>query len=102
MFSPLTCAHDNRFLPKGASIFMYFNEELERGAKGRAFGDVPPRLDWDLLNHIGYIRTHWLPRPKSSFDNNGNIRVGQGEVDLEAFIRLVENELDFISHTNQN
>jgi len=67
------------FLPKGAALFAYFNEDDIYG--------TPARLDWDLLNNMGYIRSHWLPtRP--------------GEHDFDAFVKLVDHELDVISHTN--
>ena len=74
------------FLPKGASLLTYFNEK-ERG------GNTSPRLDWDLLNNLSYIRVHWLPRPRA----HGSII--PREADYEAFISLIDHELDLISHT---
>jgi hypothetical protein len=40
-------------------------------------------LDWDLLNNLGYIRTHWLP-------------IGtMNELDgLDALVYLVRHEMD--------
>lgn len=76
------------FLPQGASLFVYFNEE-EKG------GDTSPRLDWDLLNNLSYLRVHWLPRPQAWFDKSPPPQ----EADYEAFIRLIDHELDIISHT---
>jgi len=43
------------FLPKGASLLVFFNEY--EGLK-----NSPARLDWDMWNNLGYIRTHLLPR----------------------------------------
>ncbi len=85
------------FLPKGASLLLYFTEN-PLGMKKR--NDTPARLDWDLLNNIGYIRVHWLPRPKSLF-KGGKPADHQSQVDLEAFVRLVDHELDVISHTSE-
>jgi len=65
------------FLPKGASLFTFFNED-------------EGRLDWDYFNHLGYIRSHWMTR----FRRYDNPR----EEDFEAFIKLLDHELDIISH----
>ena len=78
------------FLPKGASLFAFFNEE-EKG------GDTKARLDWDLVNNLSYLRVHWLPRPQ----NFGRMAAGPTEADFKAFIRLMDHELDIISHTTQ-
>ena len=75
------------FLPKGASLFAFFNAK-EKG------GDTAPRLDWDILNNLGYLRVHWMPRPKKSSSSNET-----SEADYEAFVRMVDHELDIISHT---
>lgn len=81
------------FLPKGASLLAYFNE-IETG------GDTAPRLDWDLLNNLSYIRVHWLPRPKDFVIGDSDFRkkTKPREADYEAFIRLIDHELDIISH----
>ena len=79
------------FLPKGASLLTFFNED-ERG------GDTAPRLDWDLLNNLGYIRVHWLPRPEKNIYD----KTGPQEADYEAFIRLMDHELDIISHLHES
>lgn len=69
------------FLPRGASVFLYF---LESGGveNGRETGK-PARLDWDLFNNIGYLKVHWLP-----------IGTMQKEADLRSLIYLVQHELD--------
>ena len=72
------------FLPRGASLFAFYND-------GDGEGGTPARLDWDLLNNIGYLRLHWLPRPAKE---------GPGQHHYDAFVKLVEHELDVISHTN--
>jgi len=76
------------FLPKGASLLAFFNEK-ETG------GDTMPRLDWDLLNNLSYLRTHWLPRPQAFPGHEG-----PREADYEAFVSLIDHELDIISHTD--
>mmetsp|Transcript_2283 Transcript_2283/g.3493 ORF Transcript_2283/g.3493 Transcript_2283/m.3493 type:complete len:521 (-) Transcript_2283:1212-2774(-) len=82
------------FLPKGASLFAYFHEE-------DGIGLTPARLDWDLLNNLGYLRVHWLPRPRSGArTKRGRTMPGPKEYDYDAFVKLVEHELDVISHTN--
>ena len=43
------------FLPKGASLFVFFHDEEKNGR--------PVRLDWDYFNHLGYVRTHWIRGP---------------------------------------
>lgn len=79
------------FLPKGASLFAFYNEK-EKG------GDnvTPARLDWDLVNNLSYLRVHWLPRPQKFRD--GDYYRQPGEADFSAFVRLVDHELDIISH----
>ena len=78
------------FLPKGASLFVFFHDE--EGKNGR-----PVRLDWDYLNHLGYVRTHWIPRPKQTKAMPGSA-LGPTEIDYDAFVRLMDHELDIISH----
>jgi len=81
------------FLPKGAALFVLFNDE-------EGIGLTPARLDWDMFNHLGYIRTHWLPRVRKSFDTK-RLRASTTdplEVDFDAFVKLVDHELDTISH----
>lgn len=81
------------FLPKGASMFVYFNEK-------DGDNQTPARLDWDLLNNMGHIRTHWLPRAKvTTSKRSGSVR-GPDEMDMLAFEKLVAHEIDLISHTN--
>ena len=77
------------FLPKGASLFVFFHDE--EGKNGR-----PVRLDWDYLNHLGYVRTHWIPRPKQTKEPGSTL--GPTEIDFDAFVRLMDHELDIISH----
>ena len=78
------------FLPKGASVFLYFNDEEGNGGE-------PARLDWDLINHLGYIRAHWLPRFKKTNVMPGS-KTGPLPVDFDVFERLIDHELDIISH----
>lgn len=83
------------FLPKGASLFIYYN------GVDNARGGAPARLDWDLLNNIGYLRVQWMPRPKNEFSSEDGEPVSvQGAADLDAFVKLVDHELDLISHSS--
>jgi hypothetical protein len=41
------------FLSKGASLILFYTEQ---GGIG-----MPARLDWDILNNMAWIRSHWLP-----------------------------------------
>jgi hypothetical protein len=68
------------FLPRGASLIVYYDEGSE---------DDPTvesgHLDWDYLNDLGYIRIHWLP-----------IRRMQQKHHTEMLMELIRTELDFI------
>jgi hypothetical protein len=82
------------FLPKGASLLAFFNEMDGEG-------ETPARLDWDLLYNMGYIRVHWLPRPTHGrLTRRGRGMPGPSSYDFDAFVRLVDHELDIISHLN--
>lgn len=82
------------FLPKGSSMFLYFTKP-----ENRNYGNTHARLDWDLLNNMGYLRMHWLSSPKDLFDANGNINSGR-EAELDVFVSMIDQELDMISHLN--
>lgn len=81
------------FLPKGASLFAFFNEN-------DGHGNTPARLDWDFLNNMGHVRTHWLPRAKANKTKIGRAVRGPEDIDMIAFEKLIAHELDVISHTN--
>jgi len=78
------------FLPRGASLFVFFQDE-------EGDNSSPARLDWDFFNHLAYVRTHWMPRPKQTPTVKGS-KAGPSELDFESFVRLVDHELDIISH----
>jgi len=69
------------FLPRGASVFLYFLET--GGVEGGRDSGKPARLDWDLFNNMGYLKVHWLPR--------GSM---YKEQDLRSLVYLVQHELD--------
>ncbi|KAL3940584.1 MAG: hypothetical protein SGBAC_004914 [Bacillariaceae sp.] len=69
------------FLPKGASVILYYLED--GGVKDGKDTGTPARLDWDLFNNLGYLKVHWLPR--KSMPN---------EKDIRALAVLVQHELD--------
>ena len=69
------------FLPKGASVILYYVED--GGVRNNKNTGTPARLDWDLFNNFGYLKVHWLPK--------GTM---QSETDLKALAVLVQHELD--------
>jgi hypothetical protein len=72
------------FLPRGASLIIYYVGDGSR--ENNKVTGKPARLDWDLFNHMSYIRVHWLPVK--------NMNTPQG---LETFLQLIRNELHVIS-----
>lgn len=85
------------FLPKGASVLLYFSDY--KISDKPWVTDTEAKLDWDLLNNIGYLRAHWLPRAKIKFNpRSGEPSLKQSEIDLDALVKLVDSELDIISH----
>jgi len=81
------------FLPKGASLLLYYTA----AGHGR-HPNTPARLDWDLLNNIGYIRVHWLPKPRQMFLKPIVGQNENGNDDLDFVLNLLDHELDIISH----
>ncbi|VEU34039.1 unnamed protein product [Pseudo-nitzschia multistriata] len=47
------------FLPKGASVQIYYNEK--GGIRHNIDTQLPARLDWDFFNNAGYLHVQWLP-----------------------------------------
>ena len=77
------------FLPRGASLLIYYLEDGGYANNQRNYD--PARLDWDLFNHLGYVRTHWLGQNTMSTDDDQN-----------AFVQLIQHELDFIQRQSNN
>lgn len=84
------------FLPRGAAVLLFFAEfppdkKVETGAYN---GWV---MDWDTYNNFGYVRAHWLP-----LRHLGNVTsdkvADQSAADMDVFVKLVDQELDIISH----
>ena len=71
------------FLPRGASLIVYYNEVGGQEHNIRTF--KPARLDWDLLNNMAYVRVHWFP---SQTMNDAE--------DISAFVKVVQHELGII------
>ena len=69
------------FLPKVASVILYFLEDC--GVQDNKDTGTPARLDWDLFNNLGYLKVHWLPT-----------KTMQTPRDLQALTVLVQHELD--------
>jgi hypothetical protein len=73
------------FLPRGATLIIYYigNGSIEKNKKTFK----PARLDWDLFNHMSYIRVHWLP-----------VKDMNSPKGVATFLQLIRNELHVISH----
>jgi len=72
-------AFSSLFLPKGASLMIYYNEK--GGVQNNKNTMLPARLDWDFFNNLGYLHVNWIPSQNSRFvattvaktkDNNNN------------------------------
>jgi hypothetical protein len=95
------------FLPRGASLIVYYDEENidppAKNADGNAAQDsvdsaeeadpnpnnrpvISGHLDWDYLNNLGYLRVHWLPLR--------SLRQGAGDTSI--LVDLVKSEIEFI------
>jgi hypothetical protein len=70
-------AVSSMFLPRGASLIMYYADKKE--------GVANAKLDFDFLNNMGYVRTHWLSTKNMN-----------KQTSLESFIRLVLHEIEVI------
>lgn len=71
-------AVSSMFLPRGASLVMFYAEQKERVANAK--------LDFDYMNNMGYVRAHWL--------STKNMNAAPS---LDAFVKLIQNELEVIS-----
>lgn len=76
-------AVNGMFLPKGASVFLYYL--AHGGVEHGVMTHLPAQLDWDLFNNLSYLRVHWLPT--ATMDQT---------VDLRALVLLVRHELQLI------
>jgi hypothetical protein len=71
-------AVSSMFLPRGSSLVMYYAETMERVANAK--------LDFDYVNNMGYVRTHWLPTKHMN-----------EETSLNTFVQLIQNEIETIT-----
>lgn len=71
------------FLPKGASVILYYLEH--GGVEYGVLTHLPAQLDWDLFNNLSHLRVHWMPT--QTMDQR---------VDLRALTLLVRHELEMI------
>jgi hypothetical protein len=71
------------FLPKGASVIIYYAEN--GGTRNGKRDYSPALLDWDILNSMSHLRVHWVPR---------NSRAS--ELDLQVLVMIIRNELSLI------
>jgi len=76
------------FLPRGSTLVLYYNEVggHDYFADEKPTGG-PALLDWDLMNNLGYLRTHWLPI--------GSMEQPEG---LDALVYLIKHEMDAVIH----
>lgn len=72
------------FLPKGATLILYYAESggYDFSNNFNLTGD-PALLDWDLFNNMAHVRVHWLPI--------GTIHTPEG---LQMLRSLIWHELD--------
>jgi hypothetical protein len=75
------------FLPRGASLILYYAEKSGFNFDKFALTGGPAILDWDLFNNVGYLRVHWLPI--------GTMNTQEG---LEALMYLIRHEMDVALH----
>ena len=66
------------FLPRGASLVMYYAETKEHVANAK--------LDFDYMNNMGYVRTHWLPTKRMN-----------EQTSLKTFAQMIQNEIEVIT-----
>jgi hypothetical protein len=71
------------FLPKGASVILYYAED--GGTFNGKMNYKPALLDWDIFNAMSHLRVHWLPRQGLKTQN-----------DEQALVMLIQHELDLI------
>jgi len=72
------------FLPKGSSLIMFYQPNAGRSKVKRK--SRPAFLDWDVLNNLSYLRTHWV-----SLDSK----------ETSAFVSLVRHELSLLSELHE-
>lgn len=74
------------FLPRGASLILFYNETGGLDFETFSSNGAPARLDWDLLNNAAHLRVHWLPM--------GSMNSAD---DLQLFVKLIQHELKSIN-----
>ncbi|KAL7545028.1 hypothetical protein ACHAWF_008394 [Thalassiosira exigua] len=85
------------FLPRGASVLLYFVEfPPDKKATTGQYNGWP--MDWDTYNNFGYVRAHWLPIRRRGNRTSAEAAAVRDAEDLDVFVRMVDQELDLISH----
>jgi hypothetical protein len=79
------------FVPKGASILLYYSEHGGIDSSRERFNYMPALLDYDLFNSLTYVRVHWLPL--STVDTRR---------DVTTLIALIQHEIEKIEFLNNN
>lgn len=73
------------FLPRGATVIIYYDAT---GAVVRnRHVNTPARLDWDLFNHMSYLRVHWLPTEDMNSPES-----------IKVLTEMIRSELHVIEH----
>ena len=73
------------WLPRGATVIIYYDSEGSIVRNRRTHS--PARLDWDLFNHMSYLRVHWLPTKDMDSPEKLNV-----------LTQLIRSELHIIKH----
>ena len=80
------------FLPRGATLILFYNDNNEFVSVSKRETTFPIKLDYDLWNNLGYIQVHWLPLSTSD--------EGRG---LDIMVKIIEDViLRKISATQQS
>jgi hypothetical protein len=78
------------FLPRGATLIVYFDAHGGFDFETMTPNQQPARLDWDLLNNAAHLRVHWLP-----------VNTMDTPDDVQLFNLLIQHELAII-HRNRD
>ena len=74
------------FLPRGASVILYYDSEHDLVRGSTAKKAMPTMMDWDVWNHASHLRLHWMPIPPQSSNDT--------KKHTDMLIALVRNELE--------
>lgn len=78
------------FLPRGASLVLFYNDNSEFVSVSKRQVSFPIKLDWDLWNNLSYLRVQWKPLATKDNDNDLNLLLEMIEGELQS---LLEKEM---------